>query len=136
MTPAFRSTRTLCTADLERLCDFYVYVFDGRCCVRRFPPTGRRAALVDLPHGQGTLLLVEMPGPRAAPPVVALDCAAGLAWARRRLICLVATDGMVREVGGCNVLDYRDPDGPARLLSPVRQVGRPYRCAGTRAAAR
>lgn len=108
------------TTDLDRLCAFYVDVFDAE--VARLDEPGMRHAMIDLGAG-ACLHPFEVPVPDAVGSEAmferghldhfAVNVAddASFALLRRRLVEVGATDGTTTDYGNLRSVFFRDPDG-------------------------
>jgi hypothetical protein len=108
------------TADFDRLSDFYAYVLDAQREARCPPAGASRATALRSGAVATDLIVVETTDGHERRPVV-VDVVDEVAWAhvRRRLLCLAATDGVVRRNGVGQWLGFRDPEGTglARLAT-------------------
>jgi hypothetical protein len=101
-------------ADFDRLSDFYAYVLDARR-EERCPPAGASRATTLRSGAVAADLVVVETIDRHSRNTVIVDVVDDQAWRhlRRRLLCLAATDGIVRNDGVCHWLGFRDPEGSA-----------------------
>jgi hypothetical protein len=116
------TTRMIPATNLERLGDFYAYVLDASPVTFWCPAGSSRATSFERSVLTTSVTLVETRGPRPRDLVV-LDVVDDAAWEqlRRRLLCLAATDGVVRIHGETRSLSFRDPEGAA--LATLRPKG-------------
>jgi len=107
------------TEHLERVTDFYAYVFAGERADRHRPAGASRTATLELGEATTLLTIIERPGAhRCHPVVVEVADDAALARVHRRLVCFVATDSPIRRDGRGSWVGFRDPDGSAVATVP------------------
>lgn len=112
----------LVTADLDRLVDFYVSVFEAAVLVD-MTEGGLRHAMLDLGGGAALHPFALAGNPHAAPPptvfgrghvdhvALKVDDAAVFETLRARLVERGASDGTVTDFGSVRSVGFTDPDG-------------------------
>ena len=107
----------IATKNLDRVSDFYAFVFDGERRDGCVPPGAPRTAMLQLGDAATELTIVERTGRgRVCPIVVEVEDHAALARVHRRLMCFVAADSSIQRDDQKCWVRFHDPDGPALAL--------------------
>ena len=107
----------IATKNLDRVSDFYAFVFDGERRDGCVPPGAPRTAMLQLGDAATELTIVERTGRgRVCPIVVEVEDHAALARVHRQLMCFVAADSSIQRDDQKCWVRFHDPDGPALAL--------------------
>jgi len=109
------SATTIPAANLDRLDDFYSYILDAK---PEAPGATRTASWHPDTLTSPVTVIETFGATRHGPIVIGVTDDVALAGLRRRLLCLAATDGVVRCDGTRHSLAFRDPEGTATVTVP------------------